>query len=254
MGRDLGYFADGDNNDNPELNKCPDCDCYFEGMYCPLCGKECPDEYKAGNRKPEKRRKTRTSGGSSRVIFVPWYHSWWFITLMFFLEPIIGAILLFTSPHSKKSKIIATAVVVLYAAFIRYGYLFNIGGLIKDYKLMHPGISTDEIVSSAEQISAADYSRYVDVLEGKPVKTELTVVSNLSEYFNDSKRSHYLCASPDGLYIIVRDCRRDKNMRILANDKVTVYGLGAGVTDLYSTEISLSECPVINMYSVGIEK
>ena len=36
MGRMLGAFADDEELDRPDLNKCPDCNCFFDGDFCPL--------------------------------------------------------------------------------------------------------------------------------------------------------------------------------------------------------------------------
>ena len=60
MGRMLGYH-DSDELDRPELNKCPDCECYFATDECPLCGKICPEEMRAGNRAPVKHKKRKNS-------------------------------------------------------------------------------------------------------------------------------------------------------------------------------------------------
>jgi hypothetical protein len=57
MGRMLGAF-DSDEIDRPDLNKCPDCGCFFLQDTCPICGKLCPEEMRAGNRKPVKLKKT----------------------------------------------------------------------------------------------------------------------------------------------------------------------------------------------------
>ncbi len=43
MGTPIGFFADDTPQDYPELNKCPDCETYFQTPCCPLCGKECPE-------------------------------------------------------------------------------------------------------------------------------------------------------------------------------------------------------------------
>ena len=111
MGRSLGYH-DSDELDRPELNKCPDCECFFASDECPLCGKICPEEMRAGNRakvKPPKKRKN----SSGRVQFISWYHSWWFILVMMLVMPIAGIILLLTSPHRTLWKVLVTIVVVL---------------------------------------------------------------------------------------------------------------------------------------------
>ncbi|MBQ1846954.1 MAG: hypothetical protein II135_03030, partial [Clostridia bacterium] len=80
MGRLMGAYDIDDDHDIPELNKCPDCQTYFEGDNCPICGKPCPENMKAGNRPAVKQKKRkRPSGDTGRVTFINWYHSWWFI-------------------------------------------------------------------------------------------------------------------------------------------------------------------------------
>lgn len=105
MGRKADTRDYNGNMDHPDLNKCPDCECYFAGERCPLCGKLCPEEMRAGRRKPpEVPKKKRSTSPTSRVIFIDWFHRWWFIVLMLFLFPLVGIILLVTSPHKKASR------------------------------------------------------------------------------------------------------------------------------------------------------
>lgn len=111
MGKLLGSHA-SDELDRPDLNKCPDCLCFFAGDNCPLCGKECPDDMKAGNRAKVKPRKKKRNPNSGRVTFIPWYHSWLCIILMMFVMPIVGIILLCTSPYRTRTKIIVIACLV----------------------------------------------------------------------------------------------------------------------------------------------
>ena len=82
MGRLLGSHST-DELDRPDLNRCPECGSYFAPTteYCPICSAYCPEEYRAGNRKPVKAKRQNFSRASSRVVFVEWYHSWWFIAL-----------------------------------------------------------------------------------------------------------------------------------------------------------------------------
>lgn len=108
----LGAFDNSEELDRPDLNKCPDCLCFFAGDTCPLCGKVCPEEMRAGNRKPPKKQKRRHSTGNGRVTFVEWYHSWWFIILMMIFMPIAGIVLLITSPHKTRSKVIFAVIFV----------------------------------------------------------------------------------------------------------------------------------------------
>ena len=87
MGRMLGAFDNPEELDRPDLNKCPNCNCYFPQDTCPICKMECPEEMRAGNRKKVKKKRSRR-GASGRVTFVEWYHSWWFIVIMMFFMPI----------------------------------------------------------------------------------------------------------------------------------------------------------------------
>ena len=116
MGRMLGAFDNPQELDRPDLNKCPDCLCYFAQDTCPICGKVCPEEMRAGNRKPPKKQRRRKSS-NGRVIFVEWYHSWLAIILFtIFISP-VGIILLITSPHKTWQKIVyAVAVIAWYVA------------------------------------------------------------------------------------------------------------------------------------------
>ena len=111
MGRMLGSHG-SEELDRPDLNKCPDCRCFFDGESCPLCGKICPEEMRAGNRAKVKITKKRRSG-SDRVTFIPWYHGWLFIILMFFVMPVFGIILLCTSPYRLRTKIIVIVALVV---------------------------------------------------------------------------------------------------------------------------------------------
>ena len=112
MGRMLGAFDNPRELDRPDLNKCPDCECFFAQDVCPLCGKVCPDDMRAGHRKaPKKERRRRDKGG--RVVFVEWYHSWLAIILFtIFIAP-VGIILLLTSPHKTSHKVIFVVLAVV---------------------------------------------------------------------------------------------------------------------------------------------
>ena len=123
MGRMLGAFDNSEELDRPDLNKCPDCECFFAGDNCPLCGKVCPEEMRAGNRKSPKKQKNKRSGGNGRVTFVEWYHSWWFIVLMMIFMPIAGIALLITSPHRTRSKVIF--VIIFVAVYFVVPFIFN---------------------------------------------------------------------------------------------------------------------------------
>ena len=241
MGRDLGYF-DSDELDRPELNKCPDCECYFATEACPLCGKICPEEMRAGNRakvKPPKKR----SHSTGRVQFINWYHSWWFILIMMYLMPIAGIILFFTSPHSKKSKIIAASIVV--GAYVLLGLLALFGtGLLANLFYDAPvndDISRAEYVQLCESMTPEEFFRNAGQ-EGKYVTMDLEVT-----YINASDgMTAYECygIGGDSVVVFVVDYSLDSNKVYMAGDMIRVYGECSGTT---GTEIGEEEFPLLYM-------
>ena len=144
MGRMLGYH-DSEELDRPDLNKCPDCDCFFASEECPLCGKVCPEHMRAGNRAAVKHKKHKNTSG--RVQFVEWYHAWWFIILMLFVMPVVGIVLFFTSPHSKKAKIIATVVGIAYFLLIYCGGIYWILRFFTKEDATQPPVTSDAQVA-----------------------------------------------------------------------------------------------------------
>ena len=241
MGRDLGYFA-SEELDRPELNKCPDCECYFATEECPLCGKICPEEMRAGNRAAVKKPK-KQKNSSGRVQFIPWYHTWGFIALMMVVQPIIGLILFFTSPHSKKSKIIAASIVV--GAYVVMGLLALFGtGLL--YSLFYDSpvndkISREEYIQLCEPMSVEDY--YRDAYnEGNYVTLDLVVKYPIKE----GGETYYLCTALDGgdVEILLCDYSVEKKTNYIQGDMIRVYGECSGTT---GTEIGEEEFPLLYM-------
>ena len=232
MGRDLGYFA-SEELDRPELNKCPDCECFFATDECPLCGKICPEEMRAGNRAPVKKPK-KQKNSSGRVQFIPWYHTWWFIILMFYVMPVAGIVLFFTSPHSKKSKILAGALVV--GAYVLLGVVTLLStGL---WELFFPespvndDISRAEYVQLCEPMSVEDFYRHAGET-GRYISMELTVVERCVEQsidVYDIGATYYRCKDLNGgeLIVYVWDCNLGTPLQFLPGDMIRVYGESAG--------------------------
>lgn len=237
MGRMLGAFEDGDELDRPDLNKCPDCGCFFAQETCPLCGKVCPEEMRAGNRRPVKTSKRkRSSSGSGRVTFVAWYHNWWFMILMFFVFPLVGLVLLITSPYKKQTKTIAIIVAVLYL-FVYY--FIGIGNIITWVnntwnKPVDTSLSREEYIASCETVLPEEFYRSAGDFEGEFVSMTLTVVQKITDadgYYNGEEyTSYYICRVENGseYEIMVRDCIQDKAQNFIPGDVITVYGEGAG--------------------------
>ena len=243
MGRNLGYF-DSDELDRPELNKCPDCECYFATDACPLCGRICPEEMRAGNRAPVKPPKKRRNS-TGRVQFVSWYHSWWFIFLMLYFMPIVGIILFFTSPHSKKTKIIVACVTVgIYVLVIAVGAAL-LGGYF-DPPPVNDDLSREAYIGRCEAYDAEDFYREYPT-EGLYITMEVEVVSRHVDDYEEA--TYYLCRPKDGgsARIFVRDCDLEKNVNYLPGDVLRVYGESAGTATVYTDYATAETYPCLNM-------
>jgi hypothetical protein len=251
MGRMLGVFDNDEELDRPDLNKCPDCGCFFGGDNCPLCGKPCPEEMRAGNRKPVKKQRYKRSSGSGRVTFIEWYHSWWFLILMMFIFPLVGIILLITSPHLKWKKILFVVIAAVYMLVSTFGFLFipYFQNLLD--RPVNTSIKRVEYVSRCEERSADTIYRSPTNCEGEYLRINLTVLYR-SECVNDtySKDAYYLCRANDGSehYIIVRDCLIENQQNFLPGDVITVYGEGAGERTIINSQGNgVNTAPCINM-------
>ena len=237
MGRSLGYH-DSDELDRPELNKCPDCECFFASDECPLCGRICPEEMRAGNRakvKPPKKRKN----SSGRVQFVSWYHTWWFILLMMYFMPIAGIILFITSPHSKKSKITVAAIVV--GGFVLCAFLVTFGKVFL-WNLFYESPVNDEIpraeyIERCDSMSVEDY--YRDAYnEGNYVTLELKIEDYIT---NHRGETYYVCTALNGgdVKILLYDCSVEKKTNYMKGDMIRVYGECSGTTGAWLDDENL---------------
>lgn len=253
MGRLLGSHASDDGFDRSDLNKCPDCGCFFAQNNCPLCGKECPEEMRAGNRKPPKIKRHRN--GSNRVTFIDWYHSWWFIIVMMFFFPLVGIILLASSPHKRSSKIIFIVLAIIYGIISSFG----IGNLINkftDYfeKTVNTSLSKTEYMAKCEYIEPEEYYRLVGEYEGKYLSTSLKVEKKIiggESPYGDDNETYYLCHGQDengeAYSIIIRDCIIGKSINLIAGDIITVYGQGAGNVTIHDSAFNTHHAVCINV-------
>ena len=227
MGRNLGYY-DSDELDRPELNKCPDCECYFASEACPLCGKICPEEMRAGNRaavKPQKRR----DNSSGRVQFIPWYHTWPCILIAFCFMPLVGIILFFTSPHPRKTKIIVSCVaggIYLLLMALMVGSHFWYWSQ-QSKSPVNVDLTRAEYVERCGEMTVERFYREIPE-EGTFVTMEVAVVSRHVDDYNGAV--YYLCRSPGGgsACIYIRDCNLEKSANYLPGDVLRVYGESAG--------------------------
>ena len=249
MGRLMGAYDIDDDHDIPELNKCPDCQSYFEGENCPICGKPCPENMKAGNRPAVKaKKKKRKSGDTGRVTFISWYHSWWFIIVMMFIFPVVGVILLATSPHSRAKKIIFVVILILilcirYSGVIYYyyNYLFE-----KPPVYVNTDITEAEYRQKCEKIDAETLYRSADGYKDAYVCVKL-VVTGREVTYEEYNPTYYICnpADNENVVFLVRNCLVDVKNYIVG-DTIVIYGEFKGNQTVWTEKTSL-EYPCINM-------
>ena len=257
MGRMLGSYADDEELDRPDLNKCPDCGCFFAQEKCPLCGKICPEHMRAGNRAKVKHKKRR-SGGSGRVTFISWYHSWWFITLMMIFMPLVGIILLLTSPHKVWKKIVFVAIAVVYTVVTTFG-IGNLFGLIEGIWDRPVDLSMDrtEYLAACVETDAEQFYRSPEQYEGKFMRMSLKVVGTASNWdgsVSEMNDVYYVCTAVDGtpITVIVRDCLRSEQRNLIAGDVITVFGEGDKACAVYDGDVKEWRGPCLNMAYVMI--
>ena len=252
MGRMLGSHDDQE-LDRPDLNKCPDCGCFFETLYCPLCGRECPEEFRAGNRRPVRHSRRRTAGDSGRVTFIEWYHSWWFIIFMLLISPLIGMILLFTSPHKRSAKITVIAVGLVYTVLTSYGFSSLIGRVKNSLEQpVNTKLTREEYIAACETVDPETFYRTPDQFEGKFTAMTVTVVGKIVDsegYYSGARHTtYYVVQNASGsVRFLLRDCLRDGTQNLIAGDTVTVYGEGAGNVNIYSMDGVPYSAPCLHM-------
>ena len=253
MGRFLGAFDPNDSLNRPDLNQCPDCGCFFAGLNCPLCGKECPEEFRAGNRRPVRESKQYWRTSRRAPAFVEWYHSWWCIILALLFFPVAGIILLITSPHKRSLKITVGCVIVAVFLLSTVG----IGAIIRLIQNwgdpVDTSLSREEYVAACESVSAESIYRAADSLQGKFVTLTLTVTERFedsdAQTYDGEYPTYYICRATDAagksFDIMLRDCLQASPMKFVAGDTLTVYGEIAGELTVYDMNYNPRTAPCI---------
>ncbi len=253
MGRFLGSY-DGEEIDRPDLNKCPDCGCFFGSENCPLCGKPCPEEFKAGNRRPVKKKRSNGNSSSRTVTFIDWYHSWWVIILAIIFFPIAGVILIFTSPHKKSLKAVVGTVAVIWAIISVVG-IGNIINGIEDltYRPVDTSLSREEYIEKCSDITAEEFYRSAESHKGKYIAMTVIVSEKIrdvdAEYNNNSYPVYYVCTDGEEkpFTILIRDCIVDLPENFIEGDVITVYGEGDGSVTVYDEFFEPHTAPCLNV-------
>ena len=256
MGAPIGYFANQQPNDYPDLNKCPDCETFFQADTCPLCGKVCPEEFRAGNRKPQKQKKIKYSHSSGRVEFVPWYYSGWFIIALLVVFPILGLILLWQSNTAKGWKIAGTLLpVVIHVAPAVIGV---VSGILNLSPMPEPPVETrEEYVEMCEKIDAESYYRSPNDMIERHVSMELTVKRKIMDETGSMGlvTVFYECEAVVGerrFTFLLADCQQGEIQNLATGDRITVWGETYGGWSVYNSAVGVVEEPTVLMYYVDI--
>jgi hypothetical protein len=259
MGRFGGHYGDGDELDRPDLNKCPDCNCFFAGEKCPLCGKVCPENMRAGNRAAVKPKKHKGNSDSGKVVYLNWYYSWWFIILMMFIFPLVGIVLLITSHHDTWKKVLFGVIAAVYILFTTFG----VGRFFSGFSDMFgspvdKSLTREEYVAQCEAVTPEQICRSIDGYEDKFLCVKVRVIEKvtyLDKNYNEKDYVCYLCEDVAGeeYKLVIRDCLLENQQRFVAGDVITVYGEGAGECEVCNTSFNHTIAPCINMAYVVLE-
>ncbi len=258
--------------DHPDLNLCPECGSFFapSAENCPICGAYCPPEMRAGNRAVKKQKEPTAKEfwsqgrGANRVRFVEWYYSWWFIILMLIMMPMIGLILLITSPHKPKWKVAVIVCAVIYTVLSTFGIGNLIGRITGIFdKPVDASLPKETYIEQCEALStdAEAFYRMPDTYLNRMCTLTLTVKEKFTDpealYSGDRYGEYYLCTDAGGIYtILVRDCTSltGETQNFIAGDVIAVYGEGAGNVTVTDAEYAVREAPCINMAYAEREK
>ena len=260
MGRMLGAFDNNEELDRPDLNKCPDCGCFFADDDCPLCGKTCPESMRAGNRRPVKKTKKKSGGPQYRRAGLDWYHRWWFIILMMIVSPmsIVGIVLLLTSPRKTSVKVIALVVLAVYLAVSTFG----ISGIVQSITnlLEEPvdrSLSAEEYIAACETVDAERFYRNSEDYRGEFVSLRLTVAEKVVDYVSKAGggeyTTYYVCYGDDPrVTLLVRDCREKATPALLGGDMIEIFGEGAKDSEFEDSSYRIQRGATVNAAYISI--
>lgn len=235
----LQFFAGDPPSDYPDLNKCPDCETYFAQLHCPLCGKECPPEMRAGNRARNKKPvRDPYSRGSGRVSFVPWYLTTPFILIMLAVQPLIGMILMWMGHWKKKWKIAVTVGAVLIAV-LPYLIIFGITllGSGNQDAPVDLSLSREEYVAACETVDPSAFYRDPWGCEGDFLSFDVEIVGVHYAVEDLGGREKFYTAhvkvGDSSAVILLWDYQPEgEGLNFVPGDRVTVYGQSAGMKPL----------------------
>lgn len=220
-------------NDIPELNKCPKCGAFFDGLICPICGEFCPEEMRAGNRKKTKSDYRKPVKG---VKLTPFYLKWWFILIVSFFSRIIAFILAMMTDWKAWVKVlVAIALVLPFILEIVIGWISISGiGLNKkaDYSMsgLTEGLSETEYKGKCQ---LPDYEKYCGDAENEYVGDYLVLCGRIKSNHGENfygYQTYVITNNGNDEYVVCDYSGGSKNP--VRGREYTVYGRYVGQTFL----------------------
>ena len=180
---------------------------------------------------------------------------------MMFFFPIVGIVLLITSPHDRSKKILFVTIAAIYLVISTIGIGTIISGVVGIFdKPVDTSLAKGDYIAACEELDAEAYYRSSESYEDKFVTLKLQVVSRVEYYdgfFGVSEDAYYLCEAvgTSSFKIIVRDCLIDSKQNFIAGDIITLYGEGDENIFVYGLGEDYTEWegPCINMAYVSFE-
>ena len=173
---------------------------------------------------------------------------------MLYIFPIVGIILFFTSPHSKKSKNIVGCVVGgIYMLFLALWMgIFYFSG---EDAVVNDSITKEEYVERCEPMTVEQFYRNAYDNEGAYITLDVVVVERLTEssldvYDQPTVSTYYRCRSANGgiVEIFIGDCNLEKQTNYLPGDRLRVYGEGGGMISVWQEDYTFTdELPCLYM-------
>jgi hypothetical protein len=166
--------------------------------------------------------------------------------LLFF--PVLGIILLATSPNKKATKILVIAIAVLWML----GSASGIWGSIRAFfdQPVNTRLTQTEYIAECIEVTPEDFYRNPSKYEGAFVAIKLTVtqrITDIEKYADGDKYStYYICTADSGFSVLVRDCSRDGLKNFVVGDIITVYGEGDGNVTVFYSDYEFCTAPCVN--------
>ena len=195
---------------------------------------------RAGVRKPKVYVREKVVKGAT---FTPVYFRWWFNVLVSFFSRIAAVVLLWCSDAKKWIKI--TVTVFFSLILIWNGLYYTESGQMLLQKLYRQSLVNYRISEEAytEKCSTYDYEAlYRQAVSMKGAY--MTGTCRIRDIWYEGNLCFYTVEDSDGNILLVADCRKKEEPRLMRGDTVVFYGEYGG-TRIWEDSSAESELPLV---------